>query len=190
MPVFFDLETGCLELRHPILQIAAIATDDQFRSLAEFECKLQFNEADADPKALELNHYDAAVWKRDAVAPKDGVARFRDFLERYRTLHRVSARTGNGYTVAQLAGWNSHAFDMERIAALFKAHNVFLAADWMTLDVMHLAVWRLRYPTEQLKSMRLTEVAAHLGIAVENAHDAISDCRTTIAIARRLLEKE
>lgn len=190
MPVFFDLETGGLELRHPILQIAAIATDENFRPLADFECKLQFQEADADPKALALNHYDAEVWKRDALPPRDAVTQFGNFLGRYRTLTRTSARTNKDYTVAQLAGWNSHGFDMERINGLFKTHGVFFAADWMSLDVMHLAVWRLRYPTEQLKSMRLTEVAAFLGIAVENAHDAMSDCRTTIAIARRLLNKE
>jgi exonuclease I len=189
MIVFFDLETGGLELKHPILQIAAIATDADLRERERFECKLLFREEDAQPEALELNHYDPAVWRREALEPKEAVARFGDFLGRHRSLERVSARTGGTYRVVQSAGWNSHGFDIDRLFHLFKAHNAFCPVDRMSLDVMHLAMWHLRFPEERIKSMKLTEVAAHLGITIDVAHDALGDVAATLAVARRLLDR-
>jgi len=190
MIVFFDLETGGLDIKHPILQIAAVAADASLRESERFECKVQFREEDADPEALEVNHYDREVWRREALAPKDAVARFGEFLGRHRSLERVSSRTGGTYRVAQSAGWNSHGFDIDRLFHLFKMQNAFCPVDRMSLDVMHLAMWHLRFPEERIKSMRLTEVAAHLGIHVELAHDALGDVLATLAIARRLLGRE
>ena len=59
--MFFDLETGGLDDRHPTIQIAAIATE-AFVEVASFEAKISFDPKCADPAALAMNHYDARVW--------------------------------------------------------------------------------------------------------------------------------
>ena len=68
--VVFDLETGGLETHRPIIQIAAIAIDEDFNEREVFEVKVKFDETKACPDALRRVHYRRAEWKRSAVTPK------------------------------------------------------------------------------------------------------------------------
>jgi uncharacterized protein YprB with RNaseH-like and TPR domain len=42
---FFDLETGGLELHHPIIQFAGIAVDRAWREIETLEMKIEFDES-------------------------------------------------------------------------------------------------------------------------------------------------
>ena len=66
--VIIDTETGGLsEERHALLQISFIITDRELNVLDEFQHKILPNPAYAiDPKAAEINGYNAELWAEEA----------------------------------------------------------------------------------------------------------------------------
>src|ERR1019366_3616301 len=102
--VFFDLETAGLTSAHPDIQLAAIAVDPDWNELDTFDEKIRFDISRADPEALKLNHYDPAIWEREALGECAVVKSFAAFLGPYKCVQLVSKRTGNPYSVARLAG--------------------------------------------------------------------------------------
>ena len=55
--IFFDLETGGIDLkRHPIIQLAAVAGDQRLEVLEGFEAKIQFVSRRANSHSLRKNH--------------------------------------------------------------------------------------------------------------------------------------
>ena len=91
--VYFDLETGGIDPIHPNIQLAAIAVGSDWQELGTFERKIQFDESEADPQALAMNHYDAEVWKREAQPIGKVVSDFALFLNDYKVISMVSKRT-------------------------------------------------------------------------------------------------
>lgn len=188
--VFFDIETGGLELHHPITQLAAVAYRD-WREVDHCNVLLEFDEAAADPKALELNRYDRERWGREAVPLEAGLRRFVAWLEPHRTMTLTSQRTGNPYNVARLCGYNAASFDGPRLKAAFASvcppKGLFLPADLRIPDTLQLALWRHIRMGEQLPSYRLGDVCRRWGVELQEAHDALSDVRATAQLTRRLL---
>jgi len=184
--VFFDLETGGLLATSPDIQLAAVAVDDQWNELGTFEKKIQFDESQADPEALKLNHYDPEVWKRDGVAEIIAVASFSRFLESYKSIELISKRTGRPYSVARLAGHNAAAFDGPRIQAMFSRHGQFLGAHPQVMCSLQRALWYARETGTNFKSLKLSELCKHFGIELQDAHDALADVRGSIAIAKAM----
>lgn len=186
--VFLDLETGGLYMRHPVIQIGAVVVDAAWNELETFEAKVKFREEDADPEALAINHYDAKAWA-DAAPESVVVAAFADLLRRHRSVELISKRSGKPYKVARVAGHNVTTFDLDRLTAMFKRHEAFLAIDYKSvLDTRHGAVWMLWGQERQPKDFKLASLAEHFGIPVNGAHDALVDVRLSIAIARKLRE--
>ena len=183
--VFFDTETGGLELHHPTIQIAAAAVDMRDgKDLGAFECKIKFNPAECSERALEINSYDPDVWEREAIGPAQAVHDFFDFLRRHADMDMVSKR-GRPYQVARLGGHNIANFDIPRIRNL--AAEAFMPACWWyPLDTLHLALWHYVASDDPPPNYRLTTLAEKLGIATDNAHDALADVRLSAAVALKL----
>jgi DNA polymerase III epsilon subunit-like protein len=190
--IYFDLETGGVLEQHPIIQIAAIAIDDAtWQELDAIEMKLQFNISDADPEALKINHYDAAVWRAEAIPVGQAIGRFARFLEPHKSLHLISKRSGRPYSVAQLAGHNAATFDGPRLQNMFRATGAFLPADPRVLDTMQRAMWFFQERGTRPEDYKLGTLCKHFGIEVgDDAHDALADVRLTIQLARALRENE
>lgn len=187
--VFLDSETAGLRPEHPTIQLAAIAVGPDWQELETFERKIAFDESKADPEALAMNHYDAAVWKRDAVPEVVAVREFAAVLDRHRSIELKSKRTGRPYTVARVGGHNVAGFDLERVAAMFKRHNAFFPVDFRSvLDTRYGAVWFFNGADKQPKNFKLTGLAEHFGVPTDGAHEALTDVRLSIALARRLVE--
>lgn len=190
--VFFDLETGGTDpRRHPIVQLAAIAVDpeDDMRELETLEVKLRFDPAAADPEALRVNGHDPGVWAREAVEPSEAMKAFSDLLRRHATVQMVSRRTGRPYSVARLAGHNAAAFDKPFIDEWYRAAGEFLPAHPRVLDTHHLALWAHALHPEGAapQSTALGEMIRLHNLAREGAaHEALSDVRATVALARAL----
>jgi DNA polymerase III alpha subunit (gram-positive type) len=186
--VYFDLETAGLTEAHPDIQIAAIAVDDRGEELEAFERKILFDVGAADPEALKMNHYDAAVWERDAVVHAIAVGDFCSFLKRHASFQMTSKHSGNIYSVARLAGYNAVTFDGPRLKAMFARWGMFLPAHPQILCVLQRAQWWFHENphSPRPKSMKLGDVCRHFGIAIDGAHDALADVRATAALARRL----
>lgn len=185
--VFFDLETGGLDRdRHPIIQLAAIAVETKtWTELETLELLIQFDPATADQKALEINHYDAERWKREGVDAKEAMERLSLMLKRHSVIPMKSQR-GNQYLVAKLAGHNAATFDGPFLFAWYKRAGEFLPADPRVLCTMQLAGWDAAFRDPAPKSLKLADCCAHMGVEMAKAHDALSDVRATVALARAL----
>lgn len=186
--IFFDLETGGLEPTSPIIQIAAAAVNiNTWNVVATREWKCLFHEFSADPEALKLNHYDAELWAKSAIPLGEAMDKFHAFCREYRDVMKVSKRTGKGYTVAQLGGFNTEAFDMPKVSAYFKDRGLFFAANPWTYDVLQLARWKTLHRTD-LPDHKLPTLCQKFGIE-HNAHDALGDVLATVELARRLMHE-
>ncbi|MEN6536476.1 MAG: 3'-5' exonuclease [Bryobacteraceae bacterium] len=199
--VFFDLETGGLNWwphevnghqvpMSAITQIAALAIDRETGAeIGEpLEIKIKFREDLADPKALEINHYDHEVWTRDALAPKEAIAALTFWLEPHKVHQRVSGRTGRAYRVAELAGHNCESFDIHFLGSFFKLMGQFMPCDFRTLNTLQLAKFYHELLGVSFDDYKLDTLAKALGVALEgDAHDALVDVRTTVAIWRTMM---
>ena len=187
--VFFDLETGGLDARHPDIQIAAVATEGLVE-VDVFEAKIQFDARAADPEALKINSYDAKLWQKEAQPERVVVAGFATFLNKHATLERTAKGSGRPYQVARLAGHNVLGFDAPRLNTLFKRHGVFLPADtFRPLDTLQLAYWSAAKLGLEPSNFKLATLCETFAISAEGAHDALADVRMCVALARALLER-
>lgn len=184
--VYFDFETGGTDPKHPSIQLAAIATENG-HELDAFEQKIQFDPATADPEALRINHYSAEDWKH-ALTPLLAAKRFALWVRPYQSVTLKSKRTGQDYTVAQLAGYNALTFDWPRLVALFEGQ--FVPCSYQVRDVLQrVYFWYDEHPeAPRPENYKLTTVAAAFGLEVNGAHDALADCRLTHRLYTTILE--
>ena len=190
--VFFDYETGGVTPSHPNIQLAAMAVEiETWRAVESFERKIAFNESEADPEALKINHYLREVWEREAVTAARAHSEFAAFLKRHADVQMVSKRTGSPYQVARLAGYNAATFDGPRLKDHFTRCNAFLPAHPFVMDVLQWAAWELQIRGARLDNMKLGTVYQYFVSESpgDSAHDALHDVRSTIAVARCLWER-
>ena len=188
--IFFDLETGGVEPRHPNIQLAAIAVEDcNWQEVSAFECKIKFNEADADTEALKLNHYDREAWS-DSIPPAVAAQRFAKWLDPHRSIEMISKRTGAPYSVAKLAGYNALTFDLPRLRQMFGA--MFFPCSYHVRDVLQRAMFYFDEHPEVKKpeSLKLSIVCQWFGIESGGAHDALADVRLTAELLKRIRNGE
>ncbi len=184
--VYFDTETGGVLPTHPTIQLAAIAVDDEtLEEVADFEAKIAFNEDDADPEALKINHYDASLWV-GAFSAHDVAKLFAMWVRPYSSLQMMSKRTQKPYNVAKLAGYNALTFDLPRLRAMFG--ESFFPCSYMVRDVLqrmmfyfyeHPSLWKP-------ENMKLSTVCAYFEIDPTGAHDALQDARMAAALIRKM----
>lgn len=181
--VYFDLETGGIEMRHPVIQLAAIAVDEVLNECGTFEQKISFDPALCDAEALAVNHYTAEAWK-DAAARSNIATIFSKWLKPFSSLARISPRTGAGYNLALLAGFNSVTFDGPRLKALYAGQ--FFPCSYQIRDVLQRAFWYFDERQHAPDDFKLTTLCKYFHIPTDGAHEALTDVRLTIALARAL----
>lgn len=185
--VFFDTETGGLEVQHPTIQVAALAVED-WNVVGEFEAKIQFSTEACEPEALNVNSYDAATWSAHAVTPSLALTSFCDFLRSHSRVEKIS-KAGRPYCVARLAGHNISTFDMPRLQADCKRLGLFLPADFHGLDTLELAKWYFQFSNNRPADLKLATLAKWFGVSAEDAHDAMGDCHLALSVARQLASR-
>jgi DNA polymerase III epsilon subunit-like protein len=182
--IYFDFETGGIRDDQPNIQLAAIAVDNDFRELASFEEKIQFDESAADPQALAINHYQRDKWTQ--AKPSAVVARlFAQWLRPFSCVEKIS-KAGKPYSIARLAGHNAAVFDGPRLRRMFTEAQMFCPVELHVRDTLQLALWHFDHCGIEPKSFRLTELCNHFRIPVDGAHDALTDVRLAIAVARAM----
>lgn len=183
--VIFDLETGGLELTHPIIQIGATA-EQNGKELACFEAKIKVDIAACEPEALKINSYDEKLWTDEAVDEKVAFEGFATFLSRFATVKRTS-KGGNAYTVARLGGFNIATFDIPRIRARFDAHDMFFPGAGQVIDFYHYACLLFLARDDWPEKLTLDALCKQFQIKQGN-HDALGDSRSTAALGRKIIE--
>lgn len=186
--VFFDLETGGLNPEeHPIIQIAAIAVDEQLRTLKEIEIKVAFDLASAEPEALAHNSYNADTWKAEAYHELAAEAAFSKFLRDFADVEMTS-KAGNKYHVAQLIGHNGDSFDGPFLQAWYRKLRKFLPAAFRTLCTYQKALHHFhdRPHLPKPENFKLEGLCKYFGITLTGAHDALADVRATVEVYRAL----
>ena len=181
--VFFDLETSGKDINtHAVTQIGAVAVNEEWETVDEFECKVLFKKSNSEPEALEVSCYNEGIWKNEAVVPKMACTWFGNFLSDNATVAKMS-RNNKPYHIAQLAGHNAAKFDSPFLMSWFKRLNMFCPATvYTTLDTLPLSRWLL----PELPSHKLGVICDHLGIEL-TAHDALSDAKATAKVAEYLM---
>lgn len=187
--IFIDLETGGLDPKHhPIIQIAAVAVDQQLDAVEAFEAKIRFDANKVNARSLRKNHYHPGVWAKEAREPVEVTRDFAAFLKRHATVPLLSAQ-GKPYHVAQLVAHNA-AFDGPFLSAWFNKRGVYLPARRLMLCTMQLAMWHCvlnhaRPPT----NFQLSTLCAHFGVPFHAAaaHEALGDASATVQLFRALV---
>lgn len=186
--IYFDTETGGVLPQHPTIQLAAVVVDDSdWSEKATFECKIKFNESDADPEALKMNHYDPELWK-DAINPLMVPIKFSAFAKPWLSIEMISQRTGSPYMVGKLAGHNALTFDLPRLRQLFGTQ--FFPFSYHVKDTLQRALWYFDEHPEvaRPKSLKLAVLCESFGIPTDGAHDALTDVRMSVALAKAIKE--
>ena len=180
-------ETGIFIKMSPIIQIAAVAVDEDLCIQETMEVKIDFPSLHACPKALEINHFDGALWAKESRSEIEAVDMLKRFLIKHASVAKMS-KNGNAYKVAMLAGHNVCGFDRLFLSSWFGTFNEFFPADYHVLDTMSLAFIydQLRNGERTFKDYKLSTVARHLGFTPEKEHDAKEDVLTSLRIASEI----
>lgn len=185
--IFFDIETGGLDIGDPIIQIAAaVVQTENWQVVGQREWKCLFDEKQADPQALSMNHYDPDVWAREAVELDLAMTEFNQLCKHRADVSKISI-AGRPYYVAQLAGYNTEKFDMPRMQHYFSQTGQFFSANLWTYDVLQLCRWKLLHRTD-IPDHKLPTLCEKFGIE-HNAHDAMGDVLATVELTRRMLHE-
>jgi len=188
LSVYFDLETDGVDIATAqIIQLAAVAVDSGFREVDSFSRLIRFDVAKASPEALKINHYDPARWAKEAKPATDALVDFTQWAKPYQDQTRIS-KGGRAYKVGTLAGYNAARFDFPILQRHCKAGDIFLPFDLRVRDAMLVAMSVCDFTGVTPKDFKLGTIAELFKVPVENAHDALSDVRTTIGIMRRFSE--
>lgn len=187
--VFIDLETGGPDpKRHPIIQLAAIAVDEQFEVLEAFEAKIQFDRRRANSHSLRKNHFHPGVWAKEARDAKIVARDFADFLRTHATLSALSAQ-GKSYRVAQLVAHNA-AFDCPFLETWFDKQGLYLPARRLVLCTMQLAMWLFTLSGDEPPSnFQLATLCEHFGVPFHAAaaHEALGDVTATVKLFQAII---
>lgn len=187
---FFDVVVGRIKVTKPIIQISAIAVDRNYRECETLEIKVSFDEADADHVTLNANHYNAEIWKREALPPFTAAKRFASFLRRHATVDRVS-KSGKPYQVAQLVAHNAERFDGPLIRAWYEKLGLFCPAAYNVFCTKQRAFWLFHEHKEPTPpdNYKLGTLCRYFGVPLraEEAHDALNDVRATVGVYRALI---
>ena len=183
--VFLDTETtGLNDDACVITQLAAVAIDEKYNKLSEFERKFKFDVDDATVGALKVNSYDEDTWAKEAKDPNVCLREFSDWVGPYRCVKKKS-RKGKPYFVAKAIAHNS-PFDKGFVTKAYKRAGLFCPIDYLWLDTLQLALWKHR--NSPLSSYRNAAIAELCGVDTSQAHDALADCHISIETLKFLMD--
>lgn len=187
--VFIDLETaGPDPQRHPIIQLAALATDDVFSPLEAYEAKIRFSPHTAKKASLRKSHYHPGTWSIDAKEPKTVAIELAEFCRRHATVPRLSAK-GESYHVAQLAAHNAE-FDSAFLRKWYDRMGLYLPARLQVVCTMQRALCYFieNRHLQEPRDYKLATLCSYFRVPFHAAaaHDALGDVTATVSLYRAI----
>ncbi len=181
--IFTDIETTGLTVgKHAIIQIACLKVENM-EIINTFNIRVRpFGGSLVSPKALECNKIPLEdLYSNDRKEYKDAMNEFLNFSEI------------NGFVSydkrVYFAGFNSIVFDFPHLEFMANYCNVsyfFKKFYWPGIDVSVLACDKLMHCRKEFTTFKLSDIAKYYNIAIENAHDALSDIMVTFEIYKKL----
>lgn len=169
--VFFDTETSGLNpLEHEIIELAAVrmTANLQFeKARLEMRCTLTRPDV-AESKALEVNRYNAAEWKRDAKPIRVALVDFAPLVD----------------VDIILVGHNSH-FDWAFLREAYRRADLVLPRVKYIIDTVSIV-----YPIAMaghLPNLSLETICSRYGIENDGSHRAMTDVKRTARAYAKVL---
>lgn len=166
-----DLETSGLNTKiHSILQIGAFATDSKLRIRGHFMSFVRPRKGQLlDPRALEITGFKKEnIW--DAPPQESVILSFLAFI----TAHGFPTFLGYGCNLD--LRFLAHAFNHYGVKKIpYRAPGIDLLTHVRADDDLSLL----------LPDRKLVTVANHYGYSTKGAHDAFSDAKMTLRLARK-----
>jgi DNA polymerase III epsilon subunit-like protein len=172
--LFLDLETTGLNPGiHEITEIGAVlVSQPDWQIIKSFEAKtLPQHIETASPEALQIGHYDAAVWARDGRPLKDALQELGEI--------------GRG---AILAGFNV-TFDWAFLQAAFNQEGLDDPFYYHRYDVMS-AAFSMLYDQPDFSKFSLRECCQFFGVTNRKAHTAYGDALATYEVYVGLMKRQ
>lgn len=173
---FIDIETTGLDIeRHEIVQLGVVLVEQKwdgdkptFEILDELELKVKPERIHlADKVALRINGYNEADWAL-AYSLKEAMQMFAD-------------KTKDSIMVA-----HNVAFDFCFLAKAFSLTGIENKMHYHKLDTISIAFAKLHLK-EGVDRFSLQYLCTHFGIENKRAHTALSDCRATLELYKKLM---
>jgi DNA polymerase-3 subunit epsilon len=189
MKVFwFDTETGGLDRQKSALLTLDGWIEIDGKRVEEIHLKFRpFPNDLVEDGALQTNHL-----TREEIAnfplPQEGFNKLKAIFRKYVDPF-VKKADKKPYHGLCPAGYNVN-FDVEVLEAFYKKNGdnfLWATLDYHKLDVMQTAMIFTMAGLIQPQGMKLVNVAEHLEIAMDNAHDSSCDIETTKKIADRFI---
>lgn len=189
--IFTDIETSGLKKEvHEITQLAAVVTTPTFEIVSQFNKRTRFDVSKANPKALEIGHYDPDIWSREAVPFKDAAEEFKSFVNDFTWIPRTSKGSGRTYHIARMAGHNVKKFDGPFLFHHFQVNDVWYPFDMKKyLDTLELIDSYESFFAEEFENHKLPTLCEAFGVVNEKAHDAIYDCLANVDVAKEMVTR-
>jgi DNA polymerase-3 subunit alpha (Gram-positive type) len=172
--LFLDLETtGLNPGQHEITEIGALlVSQPDYQVIKTYEAKvLPTHLETATPEALQIGHFDAAVWEKEGRPLRQA-------------LEELSA-IGKG---AVLAGFNV-TFDWAFLQIGFNTVELPDPFYYHRFDVMSSAFTML-YNRVEMSKFSLNECCRFFGVTNKNAHTALADAEATYEVFKGLMKLE
>lgn len=172
--LFLDLETtGLNPGMQEISEIGAVLVSQPgWQVVRSYEAKvLPTHLETAQPEALEISHYDPAIWAKEGRPLKQALEELSDI--------------GQG---AILAGFNV-TFDWAFLQTSFNLVDLPDPFYYHRYDVMSSA-YTMLYHRNEFKKFSLSECCRFFGITNTKAHSALSDAQATYEVFLGLMKLE
>ena len=184
--VFYDLETtGADPVDARIVQFAGVRTNEDLEEEAHEVFRVRLDpDVVPSPAAMLVNGTTLETLEREGVSEREAVDRMRAFLDAPHTLRCGFNSIKYDDVLVRHALWRNleHPYSGEGerldVLTLFRAASV-LDHEWMA--------WPEKESRGRMRpTYRLGALAGALGMSVVGLHDALTDVRTTLDLARVL----
>jgi len=166
---FIDIETtGINVLKHEILEIGCVLTDNDLNILEEFEIKIKPTHIEtADKVALKVNHYSEIDWE-NAISEKEA-------------MKILSGKVKDCIMIGQ-----NVAFDAGFLEYVFAKNKLINSMHYHKLDTISIA-WAKLQNRHDIDHYSLREMCKYFDIKNENPHSALSDAHATYELYKKLM---
>lgn len=179
---YIDIETtGLLPWRHGIIEIGAIAIQDN-EILFEFnEIIKPFENDEIDPKAIELTGIDYSNGLLPAAAFNKLIKLLDKYVDKFDKLDKM-------HFIAYYGSFDSNFLRKW----FYKCGNSYFGSYFFTppIDIASIIAYQIMDKRKELKDFKLITVAKYFDIDIKNSHRAKDDILAVIEIEKKLFSLE